>query len=278
VSVTGLTSAAPLGASPNATSSAPAFGSVDLASVLQQLVAAITQLVAVLQQQAGASAPVASAQAGAQTLAGGGGETTAADASTAGGGAPAVSGGCGCGGSTNSVTQAAAGVAQTTPKQSKKPKQPKPDQGAATPPPSGPSGPLATGPGKHSAKENAQVVAQVAKEKGVDPVLAVAMMLTESGGDNTNRTGDGGTSFGLFQLHEGGMLPRDWYRGKPGHDNVFDPRKNAEISLASLARYAKSTGKSGGALAAASQRPADPAGYARTVDGKMDDARRLLGM
>lgn len=139
------------------------------------------------------------------------------------------------------------------------------------------SGPLVSGPERHSAKENAQVVADVAREQGVDPVLAVAMMLIESGGDNTNRSGDGGTSFGLFQLHEGGMLPRDWYRGQPGHDNVYDPRKNAEISLGSLARYAQKTGKSGGALAAASQRPADPSGYAQKADAAMGRARELLG-
>ena len=41
------------------------------------------------------------------------------------------------------------------------------------------------------------IVAEVARQKGVDPVTTVACMLVESGGSNA-ATGDNGTSFGLL--------------------------------------------------------------------------------
>jgi len=107
----------------------------------------------------------------------------------------------------------------------------------------------------------------------VDPVAAVAMMLVESGG-NARSVGDGGTSFGLFQLHEGGMLTAAGLTSA----QAFDPRTNATVSLKSLAHErAQGPNRSPGTIAAASQRPADPAGYARKVDAMMDRARALLG-
>ncbi|MCW2921919.1 MAG: hypothetical protein JWL76_1793 [Thermoleophilia bacterium] len=124
------------------------------------------------------------------------------------------------------------------------------------------------------AAANAQIVAQVAREKGVDPVAAVAMMLVESGGRST-ASGDGGTSFGLFQLHEGGMLTAAGLT----KEQAFDPRTNASVSLSSL-RHEWDKGhasRTPGQIAAASQRPADPVGYAAKVDGAMDRARALLG-
>ena len=115
---------------------------------------------------------------------------------------------------------------------------------------------------------NAAIVAEVAKEKGVDPATALASMLVESRGDNTAR-GDGNTSFGLFQLHQGGELPAGM-----SAEQAFDPRKNAEIALSVFAQH----GGIGdpGQLAAASQRPADPSGYAQKVDAALPEARQLL--
>ncbi|MBC7643820.1 MAG: transglycosylase SLT domain-containing protein [Thermoleophilia bacterium] len=133
---------------------------------------------------------------------------------------------------------------------------------------------LVSGTAQHSKQENARVVADVARKLGVDPVLAVADMLVESNGNNTEHTGDGGSSFGLFQLHEHGELPADWYRGKANHDRAFDPRANAEVALKV---FAANKGKySGASLAYHSQRPADQAGYERAVNAKMDEARSLL--
>ena len=48
-----------------------------------------------------------------------------------------------------------------------------------------------------------QTVTSVAEQEGVSPALALAIMMQESAG-NPQAVGDGGTSFGLFQLHEGG--------------------------------------------------------------------------
>jgi hypothetical protein len=122
------------------------------------------------------------------------------------------------------------------------------------------------------AAANAQTVAGVATKLGVDPVAAVAMMLVESGG-NAHSVGDNGTSFGLFQLHEGGMLTAAGLTSQ----QAFDPATNARVSLTSLAhQYAIGPDRSAGTIAAASQRPADPAGYAVRVDAMMDRARALL--
>ena len=120
------------------------------------------------------------------------------------------------------------------------------------------------------AKANAQIVAEVARSKGVDPVTAVAAMLVESGG-NSKAVGDNGSSFGLFQLHRGGEL------GSMSPEQAYDPRTNAEVALSV---FAKNKGKYSdpGHLAAASQRPANPEHYAQMVNAKIPEGRRLLGM
>ena len=129
-----------------------------------------------------------------------------------------------------------------------------------------------TAPASAGAAANAQIVADEARRQGVDPVMAVAMMLVESGG-NSSAVGDGGTSFGLFQLHEGGMLTSAGLSPR----QAFDPRTNASVAMRSLAHEASiGPNRSPGAIAAASQRPADPAGYARRVDSMLDRARALL--
>lgn len=130
-----------------------------------------------------------------------------------------------------------------------------------------------TGHGTHGAAANAQVVAAAAARHGADPTLAVAMMLVESGG-NEHAVGDGGTSFGLFQLHQGGMLTAAGL--SPAQ--AFDPATNANVAMRSLAATARSRPHADpGTIAAASQRPADQAGYAVKVNAAMAEARRLLG-
>lgn len=119
---------------------------------------------------------------------------------------------------------------------------------------------------------NVRTVVDVAERHGVDPNLAVAMMLVESGGDN-RAVGDGGTSFGLFQLHRGGMLTEAGL----SRDQAFDPRVNAEVSIGHLAEIDQNYADPGRA-AAASQRPAHPQEYARRVNANMDDAARLVAM
>src|SRR5579872_460680 len=105
-----------------------------------------------------------------------------------------------------------------------------------------------------------------AQRYGVDPVLAVATAMNESG-LNPFSVGDHGTSFGLFQLHKGGEL------GKMSPTQAFDPMTNA---LTALSHFGGHPGKSGGALAAAAQRPANPAAYAKAVDALMPKAREII--
>jgi hypothetical protein len=124
---------------------------------------------------------------------------------------------------------------------------------------------------RQTAQENALIVEKVAKEVGVDPKLAVAMMLVESGGNN-RAVGDNGTSFGLFQLHEGGMLTSAHLTPT----QAMDPETNARVSLGNLAKLDPSDYPSLGAMAAASQRPADPEGYAAKINATMRQADTLL--
>jgi hypothetical protein len=95
---------------------------------------------------------------------------------------------------------------------------------------------------------------------GVDPRLALSIAQHESGLDPT-AVGDSGTSFGLFQLHQGGEL------GGLSSAQAFNPIVNANTALAVVANVAKTNpGGDPGAIAAAAQRPADPAAYAAAVD------------
>lgn len=125
--------------------------------------------------------------------------------------------------------------------------------------------------GDRSLRGNARLVARIARDHGADPLTAVAVMLVESGGDE-RVVGDNGTSFGLFQLHRGGMLTAAGLT----KEQAFDPATNARVAVASLARTEDRRGRSGGATAAASQRPADPSGYARKVDAQRDHAAALI--
>lgn len=119
---------------------------------------------------------------------------------------------------------------------------------------------------------NVRTVVEAAKEEGVDPKLAVAMMLVESGGDN-RAVGDNGTSFGLFQLHKGGMLTSAGLTP----EQAYDPHTNAHVSLSNLAKIDDRYSNPGQA-AAASQRPADPVGYAQKINASMDEAAELIAM
>lgn len=81
----------------------------------------------------------------------------------------------------------------------------------------------------------------------VDPVLAVTIALLESGLD-PHAIGDYMTSFGLFQLHEGGEL------GTMTAEEAFDPVLNARTALPYIF-HAQTLGLNPGQTAAAAQRP-----------------------
>lgn len=118
-------------------------------------------------------------------------------------------------------------------------------------------------------------IVKVARNYGVDPDLAVAIARQESG-LNPWAVGDKGSSFGLFQLHIGGELPRDWQKdyivGPSGRipRRAADPEANASVSLRVVGNVAKShPSASPGTIAALAQRPADQTGYARSVNSLM---------
>jgi len=128
----------------------------------------------------------------------------------------------------------------------------------------------AKGGDRHTQIQNAKIVGQVAKEMGVDPATAVAAMLVESRG-NHRAVGDRGTSFGLFQLHRGGML------GNLSPEQACNPVLNARVALSEFKKHQYQC-SSPGDLAATSQRPANRRAYACAVNAALPEARRLLGL
>ncbi len=111
-----------------------------------------------------------------------------------------------------------------------------------------------------------RTIVDIARQLHVDPTLALADATVESG-LNPNAVGDHGTSFGLFQLHSGGELEALKGNLDAQKKQAFDPATNAKVALAEFARVAKAHPDwTPGHQAAAAQRPADQAGYAKKVD------------
>lgn len=94
------------------------------------------------------------------------------------------------------------------------------------------------------------IIAEVAREKGVPVGLALAVAQWESGLD-PNNIGDNGHSVGLFQLND---------KGEGSGLSVAqrqDPRRNAEIALSEIANvYKREPNASWGQIATDAQRPA----------------------
>lgn len=106
-----------------------------------------------------------------------------------------------------------------------------------------------------------EIIIATAQRLGVDPILALASAKVESG-FNPKAVGDNGTSFGLYQLHEGGEL------GNLTPQQAFDPSTNAAVALQQFKNVQRSYPNvtDPGQIAALAQRPADPQGYAAKVD------------
>lgn len=110
----------------------------------------------------------------------------------------------------------------------------------------------------------------VANKLHVNPRTAVADAYVESK-FNATAVGDNGSSFGIFQLHRGGEL------GSLTQQQAFDPTVNATTALTVFASN-QGTYSDPGLLAAKSQRPADPSGYALKVDQLYNDPTFLSGL
>ena len=102
----------------------------------------------------------------------------------------------------------------------------------------------------------------------VDPVLAVTVALLESGLD-PHAIGDYMTSFGLFQLHEGGEL------GSMTAEEAFDPVLNTRTALPYLA-HAQQPDLNPGQIAAAAQRPLHKNLYALQVNTMYPLVKQVL--
>lgn len=118
-------------------------------------------------------------------------------------------------------------------------------------------------PERYKSNPMAQEIWQISKEEGADPRIMLSTAIVESG-LRPRAVGDNGTSFGLYQYHQGGAL------GNHDAEWAFKPEN---ITRDEARRFAKADVHDG-AGAAAVQRPADPKGYAREVD---NTARGLDG-
>ena len=115
------------------------------------------------------------------------------------------------------------------------------------------------------------VIVQTANRYAIDPFLALATAIKES---NLNPTaiGDNGTSFGLYQVHQGGEL------GNLSQQQAFDPATNADVALSVFQQtYQGNSSLSGGNLAAAAQRPANSQAYASAVNDIYNQLRNIAG-
>ena len=102
----------------------------------------------------------------------------------------------------------------------------------------------------------------VAQSMGLDPNLAIAIAQQESG-LNPQSVGDNGTSFGLYQLHEGGEL------GNLTQAQAFNPVTNARTALMVVDQVARAhPNLSPGEIAALAQRPLHPQAYAASVNAR----------
>jgi cell wall-associated NlpC family hydrolase len=110
-----------------------------------------------------------------------------------------------------------------------------------------------------------QAAVQAALAHHADPRAFVATMLVEDPGLKWNAVGDQGTSFGPFQMHQGGAL---------GSHSVGWAESPAALN--ERASEFSRLGIHGGRGAAALQRPADPTGYAAKVDQNLERAAALV--
>lgn len=109
----------------------------------------------------------------------------------------------------------------------------------------------------------AGIITNVAEHFGLDPVTCLACAWQESGLDpNAVEYGVpfSEAGLGLYQLTPGGEL------GNLTEAQALNPATNATVALTEFAAVKAATGLSGGALAAAAQRPFAPVTYAADVD------------
>lgn len=119
---------------------------------------------------------------------------------------------------------------------------------------------MATAAATKPANSSVGVIQKIASGLGLDVNLALATAIVESG-LNPQAVGDGGTSFGLYQLHQGGEL------GSLTPQQAYNPTTNATVALTHMAAVSKLyPGQDPGQIAAIAQGPQNKAAYASAVD------------
>ena len=116
-----------------------------------------------------------------------------------------------------------------------------------------------------------QAIRKYSQQYGIDPTLLVATTLVESGG-RLDAVGDGGHSFGPYQMNDQGRLASMGYTKQ----QAMDPDLATRAAAQEFASVAKRYGVSGAQLASDAQRPADRAGYQRKINAVMGQARAIL--
>lgn len=108
-------------------------------------------------------------------------------------------------------------------------------------------------------------ITSVANKLGVNTALALAIADVETGGTfDPTIVGDNGTSFGLYQLHQGGELTAAGLTPQ----EAYNPITNATVALTEVAAIQREypTLTNPGSIAALAQRPGDPTTYAANVN------------
>lgn len=109
------------------------------------------------------------------------------------------------------------------------------------------------------------------REFGVDPALLIATTIVESGG-RLDAVGDGGHSFGPYQMNTQGRLATTGFSRQQAMDPWLSTREAAREFAATARKY----GVSGARLASDAQRPADRAGYQRKIAAALPAAQAYL--
>jgi len=122
------------------------------------------------------------------------------------------------------------------------------------------------------ANPDARLVAAIRRQPAHLRIPLLTTALIESGGQLRPRGGDGGTSFGPYQMHRGGRLTTAGYTPAQAEDPILATRATAREFGSFYDRGAR-----GGSLAYRAQRPADQAGYLSKYAQYAPQAARILG-
>lgn len=109
------------------------------------------------------------------------------------------------------------------------------------------------------------------RKYGIDPTLLIATTLVESGG-RLDAVGDGGHSFGPYQMNDQGRLKSAGFT----QQQAMNPYLATEAAAREYASVARRYGVSGAQLASDAQRPLDRAGYRKKINDALPQARAIL--